>query len=199
MATLQVIRPGVAYKVTKTGVPSTTVAKAEGVSILPPAGVLRKVGDTVTVADGLIYADQPLEVSVDLGTITPTDGGFSVVTGATAAARRVVNTIGTTASPSLATDGYAVEGYASVSVIMQSAAAGNVTFELWAYDSVSATWGVCFDFGTTGQQIVNNQTYRITYLLANKSLDRLYLKVHANPGAVQANAWFKLVPVITTF
>lgn len=199
MATLQVIHPGVAYKVAKTGVPRTTIAKAEGVSILPPAGVLRKVGDTVTVADGLIYADQPLEVSVDLGTITPTDGGFSVVTGATAAARRIVNTTGTTPSPSLATDGYAVEGYASVSVIMQSAAAGNVTFELWAYDSVSATWGVCFDFGSSGQQIVNNQIYRITYLLANKSLDRLYLHVHANPGATQANAWLKLVPVITTF
>ena len=199
MATLTILRPGVAYKVIKSGSPSTTISKAQGVSVIPPTGTLRKVGDTVSVADGILYADQPIEISYDLGTVNPTDGGFSAVTGATAALRRIVNTASTTSSPTLATDGYVVEGYSSVSVIMQGAAAGNITFELWAYDTVSETWGVCFDFGSSGQQIVNNQTYRIAYQLANKSLDRIYLKVHANPGAVQANAWFKIVPMITTF
>lgn len=199
MPTNLIMQPGMRYRVTKSGVPSTTLTRNGGVSSIPATGYLRKTGDVVAIADGVLYCDQPIDVSVDLGSVTPTDGAFSVLTGATAALRRVVNTVGTTASPTLATDGYAVDGYASASIIMQGVLGGNVTFELWAYDSVSETWGVCFDFGSTGQQIVNNQIYRIAYSLQGKSLERLYLKVHANPGANQANAWIKLVPPLTTY
>lgn len=201
MATLTVLQPGIRYQVAKSGAPSTTIAKAQGVSVLPPTGVLRKVGDTVTVADGLLWADQPIEVSVDLGTVTPVDGSTTVLAGATAALRRIVNVLTTTAAPTLATDGYAVAGYTTAAFVLQTN--GNVTFHLWGYDANSGVWSLLTSLegwgDSAGDMPCNNTQIRPTFNLDYKGLDRLYLQVHANAAGSQASAWLKVVPPRTTF
>ena len=196
-ATLTVLAPGQRYKVAKNGGSNVTVAKAAGVSIVPNAGVLRAVGDTITVADGYLWTSTPLEASVDNGTVTPTDGAVSAVSGATAALRRVINTTSTTAVPSAATDGYACEGFAMCVITLESLLAGNVKWHLWAYDSISAKWLQILDntFGTTGDITTNASTARV--LFNCYGFERLALEVNANPGSNQSNAWFRLVPQAT--
>lgn len=195
-ATLTVLAPGQRYKVTKSGSPSVTVAKAAGVSVVPNAGVLRTVGDTLTVADGYLWTSQPLEASVDNGTVLPSDGNVSAVAGATAALRRVVNTTSTTAVPSTATDGQLVEGY-SMAVITVQSGASNVKWHLWGYDGVSAAWVQILDnsFGATGDLFTNNETKRVFFTCFG--FERLYLEVNSNAGSVQASAWMRLVPQAT--
>lgn len=200
-ATLTVLQPGIRYKVTKNGGSTTTVAKAAGVAIVPPAGVLRAVGDTVTVADGLLYVNQPIEASIDNGTVVPTDGSATVLAGATAALRRIINTTTTTAAPTLATDGYLVDGYTSATFVIQTA--GNVNFHLYGYDSNSGLWVKCLGadgFGDAGGDVtVNNTSQRVTYNLDYKGIERLYLEVYSNAGSAQVSVWMKITPPRTSF
>ena len=201
MATSMILQPGIRYVVAKSGLPSTTLTRNGGVSSVPATGYLRKTGDVVSVADGVLYCDQPIDVSVDLGSVVPSDGSATVLAGASAAARRIINTVGTTAAPTLATDGYLVAGYASVAMVVQTA--GNVTFHFWTYDSNSGVWTMSTSadgFGdSAGDLACNNTQIRVTYQLDAKGIDRVYLQVHANGGAAQASAWMKVVPPPTTY
>lgn len=193
-ATLTVLSPGQRYKVTKSGSPSVTVAKAAGVALVPNAGVLRAVGDTITVSDGYLWTSQPLEASVDNGTVVPSDGNVSAVAGANANARRVINVATTTTPPTLATEGSLVEGYAMCVITMQSVAAGNVKWHLFAYDGVSGIWTQILDntFGSTGDVTTNSSSARVMFNCFG--FERLLLVVNSNPGSNQCNAWFRLVP-----
>lgn len=201
MPTNVVLQPGVKYKVTKTGAPSTTLTRNGGVSSIPATGYLRKTGDIVTVADGLLYCDQPIDVLVDLGTVVPTDGASTVVAGATAALRRLINTAGTTAAPTLATDGFVVDGYAACTFSIKTA--GNVKFHLWSYDITSGEWAQVLGadgFGdAAGDVDVNNTTRRVSFVLDFKGYDRLYLQVFQNAGAAQVDAWANVMLPRTTY
>jgi hypothetical protein len=195
MATLQVLQPGQRYKVAKSGTPSTTISKAAGVAVVPNAGVLRAVGDTITVADGYLWTSQPIEASVDLGVVSPSDGGVSIVSGATAALRRFINSTGTSLAPSAATDGFAVEGYAAAHIVLQSIG-GIVRFHCWIYESVSGLWTQVTDnsFGTSGNVDPNNAIARVVYPLNQTGIERMYIQIDTNAGSSQANGWVKLVP-----
>lgn len=201
MPTNLIMQPGMRYRVTKSGVPSTTLTRNGGVSSIPATGYLRKTGDVVAIADGVLYCDQPIDVSVDLGSVVPSDGSATVLAGASAAARRIINTVGTTSAPTLATDGYQVAGNTAVAMVLQTA--GNVTFHLWTYDNNSGVWTMATSadgFGdANGDVPCNNTQLRVTYQLDAKGIDRVYLQVHANGGAAQASAWMKLVPPPTTY
>lgn len=201
MPTNVVLQPGVKYKVTKTGAPSTTLTRSTGVSSLPATGYLRATGDVVTVADGLLYCDQPIDVSVDLGTVVPTDGASTVVAGATAALRRIINTTGTTAAPTLATDGFVVDGYASCTFTIKTT--GVVKFHLYSYDITSGEWAKVLGadgFGdTAGDVDVNNTTRRVSFALDYKGIDRLFLQVFANGGMSQVDAWANVMLPRTTY
>lgn len=201
MATNVILKPGVQYKVAKTGAPSTTLTRSTGVSSVPSTGYLRKTGDVVSVADGVLYCDQPIDVSVDLGSVVPTNGATSVVSGATAALRRLINTVGTTAAPTLATDGFVVDGFAAVTFTIKTA--GNVKFHLYSYDITSGEWAQVLGadgFGdSAGDVDVNTSTRRVTFTLSGKAYDRLFLQVFANAGASQVDAWANLLLPLTTY
>lgn len=201
MPTNMILQPGVRYNVVKAGLPSTVLTRASGVSSVPATGYLRKNGDTVAVADGVLYCDQPIDVSVDLGTVAPTNGATSVVSGATAALRRLINTIGTTAAPTLATDGFVVDGFAAVTFTIKTA--GNVKFHLYSYDTTSGEWAKVLGadgFGdAAGDVDVNTTTRRVTFALSGKSYDRLFLQVFANAGASQVDVWANLLLPSTTY
>lgn len=182
MATL---KPGIKYRAA-----AGTLTKAGGAATLRPDDVLRRVGDTLAVGACEFQTDAVAAItsSADL---TPAPLAESVLAGATAALRRVVNTVGVTAAPALAADGHSTLG-ATVAHITVTNGAGAVDVELYGYDEVSGAWAVILDFGTAGTlSLAPSTTARVN--LDCRGYDRLYLRVTVNGGAVQVSGWIAVV------
>lgn len=186
MATSVLLRPGVRYRGA-----AGTLTKSAAALTLHPDDTLRSVGSTLTLAAQTeLQPDALCRVSADAA-LTPAPLAESVLAGATAALRRVVNTLGVTAAPALATDGHSTLG-ATVAHITATAGAGAVDVELYGYDEVSDAWAVILDFGTAGTlSIAPGTTARVN--LDCRGYDRLYLRVTANGAAVQVSGWIAVV------
>jgi len=181
-----ILHPGTRYRAA-----IGTLTRAGGALPVDPSAVLRAVGDTFAVtAETQLQATELCAITSNAA-LTPAPLAESVLAGATAALRRVVNTVGTTAAPALSTDGHSTLG-ASVAHITMTNGAGPVDFQLYGYDEVSAAWAVVLDFGTAGTKAAGvSETNRIN--LDVRGYDRLYLRVPVNAGLVQASAWIAVV------
>jgi hypothetical protein len=178
MATLN---PGIKYRAA-----AGTLTKAGGALTLRPDDMLRRVGDTLAISACEFQTDAVAAITSSAA-LTPAPLAETVLAGATAALRRVVDTGGITAAPALSTDGHSTLG-ATVAHITASAAAGAVDVQLYGYDEVSAAWAVVLDFGTAGTlSLAPLSTARVN--LDCRGYDRLYLRVTVNGAAVQVSGW----------
>lgn len=183
------LQPGAIYRVTASGPSPVTLTKEAGVVDVARAALLQKVGDTAQFVGGTAITSETLiEVAATGGTIDLAATGASVKTGATAAARRIVNTAATgPAVPTAATDGYSVTG-ANVLQVVTTCGAGATSWELYAYDAVSASWALFQPFGTAGTLSMLAST-TVRSILDIRGIDRIALRVSANGGAVQCDGW----------
>lgn len=181
--------PGKIYRVTASGAPPVTLTKNAGSDQIARAALLQKVGDTADFATGtdLIF-DNLTTVTATGGSIDLAPLGTSVLAGATAALRRIVNTATTgPAAPTLPTDGYSVQG-ASLLHVVTKCGAGATSWELYAYDAVSGSWALFTAFGTAGTLSVSPST-TVRTILDIRGVDRIALRVSANAGSVQCDGW----------
>jgi hypothetical protein len=181
--------PGKIYRVTASGAPPVTLTKNAGSDQIARAALLQKVGDTADFATGtdLIF-DNLTTVTATGGSIDLAPLGTSVLAGATAALRRIVNTATTgPAAPTLPTDGYSVQG-ASLLHVVTKCGAGATSWELYAYDAVSGSWALFTAFGTAGTLSVSPST-TVRSILDIRGVDRIALRVSANAGSVQCDGW----------
>lgn len=186
MATTVLLRPGVRYRAA-----AGTLTKVGGAVTLPLDGTLRKVGDVLTVAaETQILPDGLCDVSAS-ATLTPAPLADSVLAGATAALRRVVNTLGTTSAPTLSTDGYSTLG-AQLARVTATIGAGVVDLTLYGYDEVTAAWAIVQEFSTAGVLTPTPST-TARKVFDCRGYDRLALVVTANGGAVQVSGWLAVV------
>lgn len=181
--------PGKIYRVTASGAPPVTLTKNAGSDQIARAALLQKVGDTADFATGtdLIF-DNLTTVTATGGSIDLAPLGTSVKAGATAALRRIVNTAATgPAVPTLATDGFSVQG-ASLLHVVTTCGAGATSWELYAYDSVSGAWSLFLPFGSAGTLSMLAST-TVRSILDIRGVDRIALRVSVNGGAVQCDGW----------
>jgi hypothetical protein len=181
--------PGKIYRVAASGVLPVTLTKNAGAVEIARAALLAKVGDTATFADGTdIMSDTLQYVTASNGSIALASSGTSVLAGATAALRRIVNTAATgPAAPTTATDGYSITG-ASVLHVVTTCGAGATSWQLYAYDSVSGAWSLFQPFGTSGTLAMLAST-TMRSILDVRGIDRIALRVSVNGGAVQCDGW----------
>jgi len=188
MATAVLIRPGIRYRAA-----AGTITKAEGAGKLLAQDQLGRVGSVLTFgAETQFVSDGPVAVSASAA-LAPAPLADSVLAGATAALRRIVNTAGVTAAPVNPGDGYSCLG-AQVAHLTATigAGAGNVNLTLYGYDEVSAAWAIVLDFATAGVlTLAAGTTGRVS--LDFRGYDRLALRVTANAAGLQADAWAAVV------
>lgn len=186
MATTVLLRPGVRYRAA-----AGTLTKAGAATTLRPDDNLRAVGSTLAITTQTdLLPDALCMVSADAA-LTPAPLADTALAGATPALRRVVNTVGVTAAPTQSTDGQSVLG-GELAHITVTNGAGVVDVTLYGYDEVSAAWAIIRDFGTAGVFSAGvSETNRIN--LDIRGYDRLYLRVTANAGLVQVDAWIAVV------
>lgn len=186
MATTVLLRPGVRYRAA-----AGTLTKTAGALTLRPDDNLRAVGSTLTpAATTQMIPDALCQVSASAA-LTPAPLGDTVLAGATAALRRIVNTTGVTAAPTDAAHGYSCLG-AQVLHATVTVGAGAVDVTLYGYDEVSDAWAIVLDFGTAGVlTLAPSTTARVS--MDFRGYDRLALRVTANGGGVQVSAWATIV------
>lgn len=187
MTTLTLV-PGRRYK--STG--ATTAVKAVGSTDLGGLQV-SLVGAAVALADGTeVVVDSPLTVTFDGETLQPTAGQFSLLAGATAALRRIVNTNTTTSAPTLATDGYSLQG-AGLTII-DVTTSGAITWQLYTYSATSGLWQLDTSLGTSGNVAFSGSGQSRTEVDL-RGLDRMAVVVSVNGAASAVQAWATGVPV----
>lgn len=188
MANIQLI-PGRRYVATASGTPPVTLTKQSGAMDVARATLLPTVGGTLKVVDGtLLTSDVVQQVGVTAGSLDLAPLGASVLAGATAALRRIVNTATTgPAAPTTATDGYSVQGMSTLHVVMKTGA-GATDWELYAYDAVSGGWALFQAFGTAGVYSPSAST-TTRVILPIAGIDRIALRVKTNGGGVQCDGW----------
>ena len=181
-----ILKPGVRYRAA-----AGTLTKAAAALELRADDVLRTVGATFALSAETQLEPDALCAITSSAALTPAPLAESVLAGATAALRRVVNTVGLTAAPALSTDGHSTLG-ATIAHITVTNGAGAVDVELYGYDEVSAAWAVVREFATAGTFSAGaSETNRINFDCTG--YDRLYLRVTVNGGAVQVSGWIAVV------
>lgn len=187
MGTLTLV-PGRRYK----AIAATTATKAVGSTDLSQLQV-SNVGAAVALADNTeVVVSAPLTVTFADAQLQPTAGQFSLHDHPTVAARRIVNTSGTTSAPTLATEGYSLQGAGLV--IIDVVTAGAITWQLYTYSATSGLWQLDMSLGTSGNvAFVGAGQSRTEVDL--RGLDRMAVVVSVNGGGSAVQAWATGVPV----
>lgn len=187
MGTLTLV-PGRRYKATA----ATTATKAVGSTDLSQLQV-SNVGAAVALADNTeVVVSAPLTVTFTGETLQPTAGQFSLHDHPTAAARRIVNTSGTTSAPTLSTQGYSLQGAGLC--IIDVVTAGAMTWQLWTYSATSALWQLDTSLGTAGSVAFAGAGSSRTEVDL-RGLDRMAVVITVNAGGDAISAWATGVPV----
>lgn len=184
------ILPGQPYL----AVGATTVEKATGTMDLADVLVGKSTGGSAGIAAGTeIVCSYPLAVTVTGGAIVGTCGQFSLKAGATANDRRILSVASTTSAPTQPTDGHALNGAGLV--IIDVAAAGAITWQLWTYSETSGLWQLDTSLGTAGSIAFGGSGQSRTEVDL-RGLDRMAVVVSVNGANSAVQAWATGVPVI---
>ena len=172
---------------------ATTATKAVGSTDL--SGLAQSAVGTaaVAIADGTeVITSTPITVSFTGTTLEPYAGQFSLLAGANANARRILVTSATNSAPTLATDGYSLQG-AGLTII-DFVTAGAITWQLYTYSATSGLWQLDTSLGTSGNVAFGGAGSSRTEVDL-RGLDRMAVVVSVNAGSSAVQAWATGVPV----
>lgn len=188
------LQPGRRYQLAISPGPGALLERVEGAFAVPDAGRLHVGGSIEVGANGAVFASQPVEIDVTGGTLHPWSGGVSAVDGATAALRRLIDTVGVTPAPALPTDGVSLRGCDWAWLIVQTDLAGAVDLTLREFNAVAETWDIDEDFGVAGVLNVapGSSVREMGRAFLLRGLDRIDVQVSANAGGAQVDAWMIL-------
>lgn len=187
------LRPGQRYQLTLTAAPDPAVIeRAQGAVQVARTALPYMVGKSLNVAADMdVFAVEPVEVTVTAGELHRWNGGTSALAGATAADRRIIDTTGVVAAPTLPTDGFSLEGadFLWIPVTVGAGLPGQtVDLTLWEFDDVSETWTQDGTFGT--QTVAQGATVRLGGpTLTTRGLSRFAVAVPTNADSLQVDAW----------
>lgn len=84
----------------------------------------------------------------------------------------------TAAAPSAATDGYPTENQRFLHVLLENAAAENLTVQVWGYSHAFGAWGQLTDVRNQPAEVTANNT-SVHEVIEISGIDRVYFRLSA--------------------